>query len=58
MPHIYKKSNLIRRTQFVSGLKIKRKYLGLYRVSQVKDNDQYNVMKAFKNGRPEIMIDN
>jgi len=56
---MYKKDNLIviHRTRFVSSLKIKRKYLGLYRVSQVKDNDQYNMMKASKDEGPEI-IDN
>ena len=36
----------IKRTQFGSGLKLKRKYLGPYRVAKVKRNDRYQVSKV------------
>ncbi|KAK9663121.1 hypothetical protein QE152_g41421, partial [Popillia japonica] len=36
----------IKRTQFGSGLKIQRKYLGPYEVLKVKANDRYDVTKV------------
>ncbi|KAK7865588.1 hypothetical protein R5R35_010119 [Gryllus longicercus] len=36
----------IRRTQFGPGMKIKQKYLGPYKVSQVKGNDRYEVIRV------------
>lgn len=43
----YKEGDLvaIKRTQFGSGLKIHKKFLGPYEVIQVKRNDRYDVMK-------------
>ena len=35
----------IKRTQFGSGLKLKPKYLGPYRITKVKQNDTYDVVK-------------
>ncbi|GFW76208.1 transposon Ty3-I Gag-Pol polyprotein [Trichonephila clavipes] len=36
----------IKRTQFSSGLKLKQKYLGPYRVTKVKHNDTYDIEKC------------
>lgn len=44
----------IRRIQFALGLKIKKKYLGPYRVTQIKGNDRYEVIKIGNNEGPVI----
>ena len=36
----------IQRTQFGSGLKLKEKYFGPYKVTTVKTNDHYDVEKV------------
>lgn len=44
----YKTGDLvaIKRTQFGSGLKVNRKFLGPYEVTKVKDNERYDVVKV------------
>ncbi|CAH2108527.1 unnamed protein product [Euphydryas editha] len=37
----------IKRTQFGTGLKLKPKYLGPYKVVKVKRNDRYDVEKIY-----------
>lgn len=53
---IYKENDLvfIRRTQFAPGLKIKTPYLDPYRISQVKGNDRYEVVKIGAGEGPTI----
>ncbi|KAG5889614.1 hypothetical protein JTB14_002004 [Gonioctena quinquepunctata] len=47
-PRIYKKGDLvaIKRTQFVVGIKIQRKFLGPNEVTKMKPNDRYDVVKV------------
>ncbi|KZC14775.1 hypothetical protein WN55_07098 [Dufourea novaeangliae] len=44
---VYKEGDIavIKRTQFGAGLKIQKKFLGPYVVSQAKGNDRYEVIK-------------
>lgn len=46
--HVYKKDDLvaIRRTQFGTGMKLRAKFLGPYKVVRVKSNDRYDVEKV------------
>jgi len=52
----YKEGELvaIRRTQFAPGLKIKTPYLGPYKISQVKGNDRYEMVKVGSGEGPLI----
>ena len=45
--NVYKEGDLvaIKRTQFGPGLKINKKYLGPYKITQIKGNDRYEVIK-------------
>lgn len=53
---LYREGDLIaiRRTQFAPGSKIKRKYLGPYRVTIAKGNDRYEVARIGKGEGPAI----
>lgn len=44
----------IRRTQFAPGLKIRKKYLGPYKVTQIKVNDRYEVVRVGSGEGPAI----
>nr|XP_012143384.1 PREDICTED: uncharacterized protein LOC105662797 [Megachile rotundata] len=52
----YKEGDLvvIKRTQFGPGLKIKKKFLGPYRVSRVKRNNRYEVIRIGDDEGPKI----
>lgn len=52
----YKKGDLvaIKRTQFGPGLKIKSKFLGPYKVSQVNGKDRYEVIRVGEGEGPRI----
>lgn len=54
--HTYKEGDLvvIQRTQFAPGLKIRTPYLGPYKISQVKGNDRYEVIKVGTGEGPMI----
>lgn len=52
----YKEGDLvfIKRTQFGSKLKLKSKYLGPYKISKVKRNDRYEVVRVIDGEGPAI----
>ncbi|XP_041979296.1 uncharacterized protein K02A2.6-like [Aricia agestis] len=45
----------IKRTQYGSGLKLKPKYLGPYKIIKIKRNDRYDVEKIYKNQEGPIV---
>lgn len=45
---------LIKRTQFGSGLKIRKKFLGPYKITQVNGNDRYEVIRVGGGEGPRI----
>ncbi|KZC05515.1 hypothetical protein WN55_07090 [Dufourea novaeangliae] len=53
---IYQEGDLvvIKRTQFGPGLKIKKKYLGPYKVSRVKRNNRYEVIRVGDDEGPRL----
>lgn len=53
---IYKNGDIvaIKRTQFGLGLKLKRKFLGPYKISQVKGNNRYEVIQVGEGEGPKI----
>ncbi|XP_071650029.1 uncharacterized protein [Temnothorax longispinosus] len=53
---LYKKGDIvaIKRTQFSPGLKIKKKFLGPYKVSQVNGNHRYKVIRVGEGKGPKI----
>ena len=52
----YTKGDLvaIKKTQFGPGLKIKRKFLGLYKLSQVNGNNRYEVIRVGEGEGPKM----
>lgn len=53
---LYKKGDLvaIKRTQFGPGLKIKKKFLGPYKISQVNGNNRYEVIRIGDGDGPKM----
>nr|XP_012139076.1 PREDICTED: uncharacterized protein LOC105662310 [Megachile rotundata] len=53
---VYQEGDLvaIKRTQFGTGLKIQKKYLGPYKVSSFKGNNRYEVIRVGKGEGPSI----
>ncbi|GFX43648.1 hypothetical protein TNCV_510971 [Trichonephila clavipes] len=55
-PHIFKKDELvaIKRTQFGTGLKLRPKFYGPYRIKTVKPHDRYEVEKVGQHEGPHL----
>ncbi|GFU50406.1 transposon Tf2-9 polyprotein [Trichonephila clavipes] len=55
-PHIYKKGELvaIKRTQFGTGLKLRPKFYGPYRIKTVTPLDRYEVEKVGQHEGPHL----
>ncbi|KZC07934.1 hypothetical protein WN55_10080 [Dufourea novaeangliae] len=55
-PTLYREGDLvvIKRTQFGTGLKLRKKYLGPYQVTRVKGNNRYEVVRVGEGEGPKI----